>query len=141
MISSGAPALTAASRITRAASTVHCLARGWGLMMMALRVLRAMRHLKIAVLVGLVVGMIPAMRPLGSAILAMPNASSTSMVPQVFSSLYLWKMYSAAKWFLMTLSSTIPMPVSSTAMTASAMRSSLAAMAAARNMASTCSWE
>ena len=56
--------------------------------MMAFLVFNEMRHLKIAVLVGLVVGMMPAMRPFGSAILAMPNASSTSMVPQVFSSLY-----------------------------------------------------
>ena len=80
-----------------AASQVHSLARGWGLKMMAFRVLRLMRLLKMAVLVGLVVGMMPQMTPLGSAIFLMPKPWSVSMMPQVFSSLYLLKMYSAEK--------------------------------------------
>ena len=63
MMPSGAPAATAASRMMRAASIVHFLARGCGLIMMALRVLRQMRHLKMAVDVGLVVGMTAATMP------------------------------------------------------------------------------
>ena len=63
MMPSGAPAATAASRTMRAASIVHFLARGCGLIMMALRVFRQMRHLKIAVDVGLVVGMTAATMP------------------------------------------------------------------------------
>ena len=68
MMPSGAPALMAASRTMRAASAVHSLARGCGEMRMALRVLRQMRVLKMAVEVGLVVGMTAATRPMGSAI-------------------------------------------------------------------------
>ena len=51
---------------------VDFLARGWGEMMMALRVLSASRHLKMAVEVGLVVGMTAAITPSGSAIFIMP---------------------------------------------------------------------
>ena len=65
--------------------------------MMPFLVLSAMRDLKIAVDVGFVVGMIPQMTPFGSAIFSIPKALSCSMIPHVFSSLYLWKMYSAAK--------------------------------------------
>ena len=53
---SGAPASTAASRTILAASIVLFLARGWGLIIMPFLVLRASRVLKIAVEVGLVVG-------------------------------------------------------------------------------------
>ena len=72
MIPSGAPASTAASRTTFAASMVHFFARGCGLMMIALRVFSAIRVLKIAVDVGLVVGITAAIRPIGSAILLIP---------------------------------------------------------------------
>ena len=60
-----------------------------GLMMMALRVFRASRHLKMAVEVGLVVGMTAATIPMGSATFLKPMAASSSMTPQVFMSLYL----------------------------------------------------
>ena len=89
MMSSGAPAFTAASSTIRAASTVHFLARGWGLKMMPLRVLSASSDLKIAVEVGLVVGTMPAITPTGSATFAMPIASFSSITPQVFMSRYL----------------------------------------------------
>ena len=69
MMPSGAPAATAASSTTLAAAMVHFLARGWGLMMMPLRVFRATRVLKMAVEVGLVVGITAAITPMGSAIL------------------------------------------------------------------------
>ncbi len=84
MMSSGAPALTAASRTTIAASYVHFFARGCGLMMMPLRVLSAMRVLKIAVEVGFVVGMTAPMTPTGSAILRTPKLWSSSITPHVF---------------------------------------------------------
>ena len=89
MISSGAPALTAASSTMRAASMVLFLARGCGLKMMPLRVFSASSDLKIAVEVGFVVGTMPAMTPTGSATFAMPIASFSSMTPQVFMSRYL----------------------------------------------------
>ena len=84
MIPSGAPAATAASSTTRAASMVQFFARGCGLMRMALRVFRHSSALKMAVEVGLVVGMTAATRPMGSAILRMPKAASSSITPQVF---------------------------------------------------------
>lgn len=52
MIPAGAPALTAASRTILAASMVQFFARGCGEMMMALRVFKQIKDLKIAVLVG-----------------------------------------------------------------------------------------
>src|SRR5690349_14367671 len=64
----GAPAAIAACRTISAALLVASLARGWGEKMIALRVLRLMSDLKIAVEVGLVVGTIPQIMPIGSAI-------------------------------------------------------------------------
>ena len=55
--------------------------------MMPLRVFNDIRHLKIAVEVGLVVGMTAATTPIGSAIFTMPAASSCSTSPQVIVSL------------------------------------------------------
>ena len=85
-MSSGAPAATAASSTIRAASHVHFFALGCGLKMMAFLVLSAISDLKIAVLVGFVVGMIPHITPLGSAIFFMPNPGSSSIIPQVLTS-------------------------------------------------------
>ena len=67
----------------RAASMVAFFALGWGLMMMALRVFRQISVLKMAVEVGLVVGMTAATRPMGSAIFRMPLTASSSTTPQV----------------------------------------------------------
>ncbi len=53
--------------------------------MMALRVFRLMSDLKMAVEVGLVVGTIPQMMPIGSAIVMVPKVSSSDRTPQVFS--------------------------------------------------------
>ena len=88
MMPLGAPAATAASSTTFAAAMVLFLARGWGLITMPLRVFRQIRVLKIAVEVGLVVGMTAATTPMGSAIFWMPATESTSNTPQVFVSLY-----------------------------------------------------
>ena len=69
IILAGAPASTADSRTILAASTVHLFARGCGEKMMAFLVFRARRDLNIVVEVGLVTGTIPAIIPIGSAIL------------------------------------------------------------------------
>ena len=84
----GAPAASAASRMMRAASAVQFFARGCGLMIIALRVFSAIRHLKIAVEVGFVVGMTAATTPSGSAMRVIPKAGSRSITPQVRVSLY-----------------------------------------------------
>lgn len=84
---SGAPASTAASRISFAAAIVQFFALGCGDMMIAFLVLSAIRHLKIAAKVGFVVGITAAITPIGSAIFVTPNALSYSITPQVFTSL------------------------------------------------------
>ncbi len=83
----GAPALTAASCTTLAASIVQFLALGWGEKIIPFLVFSAIRDLNIAVDVGLVVGITADKTPTGSAILVKPNASSFSMTPQVLVSL------------------------------------------------------
>src|ERR1035437_6933334 len=89
MISFGAPASTAASRRIFAAAIVLFAARGCGEKIIPFLVFRLIRALNIAVEVGLVVGIIPAITPMGSAILRIPADRSSSIIPQVFSSLYL----------------------------------------------------
>ncbi|MNP08260.1 hypothetical protein D3C76_1003200 [compost metagenome] len=83
----GAPAAMAACRTISAALLVASLARGCGEKMIALRVFRLIRDLKIAVEVGFVVGTIPQMIPIGSAMVMVPKVSSSDRTPQVFSSL------------------------------------------------------
>ena len=77
-----------ASRTIFAAAMVLCFARGCGEMMMAFLVFSAIRVLKIAVEVGLVVGITAAIRPIGSAIFLIPYALSSSITPQVLVFLY-----------------------------------------------------
>ena len=84
MMFSGAPAATAASRTIFAAAIVDFLARGWGLMIIPFLVFRQIRALKIAVEVGLVVGITAPITPIGSATFFRPNALSYSITPQVF---------------------------------------------------------
>ncbi|MNE29502.1 hypothetical protein D3C76_1820890 [compost metagenome] len=55
--------------------------------MIPLRVFRLINALKMAVEVGLVVGTIPQIRPIGSAMVMVPKVSSSDRIPQVFSSL------------------------------------------------------
>jgi len=58
--------------------------------MIAFLVFKAKSDLKIVVDVGLVVGIMPAITPMGSAIFFIQNALSSSIIPHVFSSLYLF---------------------------------------------------
>ena len=87
IMSLGAPAAMAACNTISAALFVASLARGCGEKMIPLRVLRLINALKIAVDVGLVVGTMPQIRPIGSAMVMVPNVSSVANTPQVFSSL------------------------------------------------------
>ena len=72
MMPSGAPASTAASSTIFAAAMVHFLGPGMGADDDAVAGLQAISVLKMAVEVGLVVGITAAMTPMGSAILVMP---------------------------------------------------------------------
>ena len=96
--------------------------------------------MNIAVDVGFVVGTMADITPIGSATLVIPLVLSSSKTPQVFIFLYWLYIYSAAKLFFTTLSSTIPIPVSSTANLANLILLWLAAKAACLNISSTCSW-
>ena len=137
---SGAPAFTAASNTIFAASIVDFLALGCGLMIMPFLVFKHIRVLNIDVDVGLVVGITAATRPMDSAIFCIPAALSSSITPHVLASLYALYMYSEAKLFFITLSSTQPMPVSSTAILARGSLAAHAADAAALKISSTFSW-
>ena len=88
IMSAGAPASTAAFKTIFAASMVLFFARGCGEIIKPLRVFKQIKHLKIAVDVGFVVGITAASTPIGSAMRVMPNPSSRSITPQVFVSLY-----------------------------------------------------
>jgi hypothetical protein len=83
MIFFGAPALTAASNMILAAEIVHSLARGCGLIINPFRVLSAINILNMTVEVGLVVGIMAAITPIGSAIFVQPKVASLSMMPHV----------------------------------------------------------
>jgi hypothetical protein len=69
---SGAPAATAASRITIAAALEDSWAFGWKAKMIGFRVLMQIKDLKMTVEVGLVTGVMPQTTPTGSAISVMP---------------------------------------------------------------------
>jgi len=63
---------------------VEFLALGCGLMIIPFLVFSANNVLNIAVDVGLVVGITAPINPIGSAIVLTPNASFSSITPQVF---------------------------------------------------------
>src|SRR5574344_2320221 len=99
MQSFGAPAATAASRITMAAALEHSCALGWKAKIIGFLVLRQMRDLNMTVDVGFVTGVIPAMTPIGSAISVIPVTGSSEITPTVFRCLILLTTYSQAKRF------------------------------------------
>ena len=65
--------------------------------MIAFLVFKEINDLKIAVDVGFVVGIIPAIKPKGSATILIPLTLSSFTISQVFAFLCLLKMYSEAK--------------------------------------------
>ena len=89
IISFGAPNWTAFSSIILKVSQVHFLALGCGEKTIPFLVFKDMRALKIAVDVGFVVGITPAITPTGQAIFAIPCILSLYTIPQVFVFLYL----------------------------------------------------
>ena len=87
--SSGAPALTAASNTNLAAAIVDSFALGCGEKIIAFLVFKQINDLKIAVEVGFVVGISPAITPNGSATTLIPLVLSSSIIPHVFAYLCL----------------------------------------------------
>src|SRR2546426_5269561 len=81
---SGAPALSAASYITRALSAIQRTALGCGLMTMALRPLRAMSALNMAVEGGVVHGVMAATTPAAAATSTTPFSASSRVTPTAF---------------------------------------------------------
>ena len=110
---SGAPAAIAASRTIRAAWADDSWADGWKAKTIGFRVFKEINALKIAVEVGLVVGVIPQTTPTGSAIRVKPVTSSSEMTPTVLVWRMLFTTCSQANKFLVALSSKTPRPVSS----------------------------
>jgi hypothetical protein len=101
--SGGPPARSIARRITSTVSPMQRLARGCGLITIAFLPLTAISALKIAVEVGLVVGMTPATTPTGVATSITPFLSSRATMPTVFSSLIEAQVPSAPNKFLRIL--------------------------------------
>ncbi len=89
IISFGAPASTAASKITFAAAIVDFVARGCGENTIPFLVFKQSNDLNIAVDVGFVVGTIPAITPKGSATILVPLILSSLMIPHVLAFLCL----------------------------------------------------
>ena len=115
---SGAPAAIAASRTICAAWAEDSWADGWKAKIIGLRVFNEINDLKIAVEVGLVVGVIPQITPTGSAIFVKPVIGSSSITPTVLTPRILLTTCSQAKRFFVALSSKTPRPVSLTACSA-----------------------
>src|ERR1019366_3818153 len=78
---SGGPCFTVASYMLRMASRQQVQAYGWGPKITALRVLMAMMHLNSTVEVGLVMGVIEKMSPIGSAPSTRPRSGNSRMTP------------------------------------------------------------
>ena len=89
IIFSGAPYSTAVSSAILAVSIVHFLALGCGENIIAFLVFNASNILNAAVEVGFVVGITPAISPIGVAIFLIPYDLSSSSTPHVLASLYL----------------------------------------------------
>ena len=83
--SGGPPLRSIARRMTSTVSPMQRRARGCGLITIAFRPLTAISALNIAVDVGFVVGMMPAITPDAVATSMMPAFSSREMIPTVFS--------------------------------------------------------
>ncbi|MNV90001.1 hypothetical protein D3C71_1843420 [compost metagenome] len=81
---------TAASSNTLVAADEHFCADGWKAKMIGFRVLAAIKDLNMAVEVGLVTGVTPAITPTGSATFLKFSYGFSSITPTVFSYLMLW---------------------------------------------------
>ena len=93
---------------------------GEGAMTMALRPLSAIIALLTGVAAGLVDGVTAPTTPTGFAYFTSPSSGSSSMIPTLLTRRRSRRVPKVLRWFLTTLSDALPMPVSSTAMRASA---------------------
>ena len=125
---SGAPALRAASCSTLTVARMQFIAPGCGEMTMAFPAFREMSVLYMTVDVGFVLGMSATTTPTGTATSMVLLTGSSARTPMVFISLMESQTIFEPSWFLRTLSSQRPKPVSSLAIFA---RGSAFAMQAA----------
>jgi hypothetical protein len=99
-------------------AAVAAYAVGGGATMIALPPLSAIIALLTGVAFGLVDGVIAATTPTGFAHLTMPRSGNSSMMPVDLTRNKSRNVPNVLRWFLMTLLSTSPMPVTSTACSA-----------------------
>ncbi len=115
---------------------------GDGATMTALRPFSALMILFAGVAAGLVDGVIAQTTPTGRAISISPRAVSSAITPTDFAPAKSRSSPSVLRWFLRILSSTLPMPVSATASSASSRlrAGSMIAQPAAVTISSTRAW-
>jgi hypothetical protein len=115
---------------------------GEGARITALRPLSALMILFAGVAPGLVEGVMAATTPTGRAISTMPSSGYSAITPTLFAPFRSRSRPRVLRWFLVTLSSTTPSPVSRTAISARARLrpGSMMAQPAAVTTASTAAW-
>jgi len=115
---------------------------GEGATITALRPLSALMILLAGVAAGLVEGVIAHTTPTGRAISTSPRNASSPITPTDLASARSRSSPSVLRWFLRNLSSTLPMPVSATASSASSRLrdGSMIAQPAAATSSSTRAW-
>ena len=116
--SSGAPILASSRRISATVAKVASNAAGEGAMTMALPPFTAIMALFTGVADGLVAGVMAATTPTGLAYFTRPRSGISSITPVDFTRRRSRSVPKVLRWFLMTLLSTFPMPVTSTASSA-----------------------
>ena len=93
---------------------------GEGAMTIALRPFSAIIALFTGVAAGFVEGVTAPTTPTGLAYFTSPSSGRSSMIPTLFTRMRSRRVPKVLRWFLTTLSGALPMPVSSTAIAASA---------------------
>ena len=93
---------------------------GDGAMTIALRPFRAIIALFTGVAAGFVEGVTAPTTPTGFAYFTRPSSGCSSMIPTLFTRMRSRSVPKVFRWFLITLSGALPIPVSSTAIQASA---------------------
>ena len=117
--SAGRPIFSSSRRMPSTAGCVAAQAEGGGAMMTALPPLSAIIALLTGVADGLVEGVSAPTTPTGLAYLTIPLSGTCSMMPVDFTLSRSRRVPNVFLWFLTTLLSTSPIPVTSTAISAS----------------------
>ena len=117
--SAGSPIFVSSARMASTTGLVAAHAGGGGAMTMALPPLSAIMALLTGVAEGLVEGVTAPTTPTGLAYLTMPFSGICSMMPVDLTLRRSRSVPKVFRWFLTTLLSTSPMPVTSTATSAS----------------------